>query len=72
MSGDQQFIIALIGAFGVLIGAIGGLYAQIRSLHKDVNGRLTELLELEKEASRRQGRREAEEQQRLDNAGGTP
>lgn len=46
---------ALIVAATGLIGAVGVLIVQVRSLRKDVNGRLTHMLSLAADAGRKEG-----------------
>jgi hypothetical protein len=55
MSGDQQFILALIAAFTAMAVALGGLLVQMRSLTRNVDGKMTQLLELTAKSSRAEG-----------------
>jgi len=47
--------IALFGALAAVITALGVLLGQLSSLRKDVNGRLTQLLEAEAARARKEG-----------------
>jgi hypothetical protein len=57
MSADDlvKLIGAMAGAVVVILGAIGALYARVRDLHKAVNGRMDQLLELTKSSATAQG-----------------
>jgi len=46
---------ALVVAITGLVGAVGVLVVQIRSLRKDINGRLTQLLAVAEQAARKDG-----------------
>jgi hypothetical protein len=53
---SAQEAAALITAFALLLGALGGILAQLRQTHGLVNSRMTELVELTKRASLAEGR----------------
>lgn len=55
-------IAALGSSIAAVIGAIG-IY-KLRGLHRDLNGRLSQLLEAERKAAREEGRREGSEIER--------
>lgn len=48
-------VTALVVAITGLVGAIGIMVVQVRGLRKDLNGRLTQLLEAHGEAQRKEG-----------------
>jgi hypothetical protein len=60
MSGQEW--VAIIGAIGaalvLILGAIGALYQRVHAYHTEVNGRMSQLLELTKTAGQAEGRLE--------------
>jgi len=58
MTGDDwvKIIGAIAAAAVLIIGAIGAIYMQVRSLRDRVNGRLDQLLELTAHSSEARGR----------------
>lgn len=50
----DQFV-AVMGAFTALIGALGVIYVQLLQNHRAVNGRMTELLEMTRQAAQTKG-----------------
>jgi len=72
-----KVIAALAAGMVAVLGGVGALWQKIHGLEEKVNGRLTELLELTRKASRAEGRLDAnpptiEARQRPDRpAGGT-
>jgi hypothetical protein len=53
-----KIIGALASASVVLIGAMGALYVKIEQIHRVVNSRMTELLDLTRRSARAQGQLE--------------
>jgi len=71
-----KIIGAIAGAVVLVVGAIGAVYVQLAKLREQVNGRLTQLLELTERSSEARGRlqggassRAAESRWRLEDAG---
>lgn len=58
MTGDQQFIIALFAAVVPMLGLIITAIMKINQLHRHVNSRLTELLEVTRKAAHAAGVKE--------------
>ena len=50
-----KVITAVAGALVVILGAIGALWAKVHAVGATVNGRMTELLELTRKASKAEG-----------------
>jgi hypothetical protein len=62
MSGNE--LAALITAIATLIGALGAVFVQLRVNHKQVNGRMDELIETTKLAALTSGELTGRDQER--------